>query len=84
MRATLGIYICSTSAAPCLVKVQKRTRHGAPFFVPAPEFYNSFSFMRAGPAGAHRKISFALQNASFFAVIAPGDHTKTTSPSQVS
>jgi hypothetical protein len=33
-------------------------------FVPVPIFYNSFSLMRTGPAGAHRKMRFALQNPS--------------------
>jgi hypothetical protein len=55
--------------------VQTRTRHGAPFLVLAPEFYNSFWLMRAVPAGAQRKISFGLQNSSCFAVIVLGDQT---------
>jgi hypothetical protein len=34
---------------------------------------------------AHRiKMRLALQNASFFALIAPGDQTKTTPPSRAS
>jgi hypothetical protein len=53
--------------------VQTCTRHGAPFSVLAPEFYNLFSLMRAVPAGANRKMR---QHASFFAVIVSGYQTK--------
>jgi hypothetical protein len=46
--------------------IQTCTKHGAPFSVLSPEFYNSFSLMRSGPAGANRKMR---QNTSLFAVI---------------
>jgi hypothetical protein len=81
IEVTIDFYICRTNAAPCLVKVQTCTRHGEPFFVLAPEFYNSFWLMRAVPAGANRKMR---QNTSFFAVIVSGDQTKTMTPSQAS
>jgi hypothetical protein len=36
MRDSIGIYICRTNDAPCLVMLQTCTRHDTPFSVLAP------------------------------------------------